>query len=89
MLLKPLPLPNHMRPIFIELTLLSGLKTWLQVSHIVSVTRIGKASYIRCSDDYPDADAASVVRTVQEDPEYIFTTLEALTHSAPNSPNNN
>ena len=89
MLLKPLPLPDPMRPIFIELTLLSGLKTWLQVSQIVSVTRIGKASYIRCTDDFPDADASSVVRTVVEDPEYIFETLNALTHSAPNSSNNN
>ena len=76
MLLKPLPLPDPMRPIFIELTLLSGLK-------------IGKASYIRCTDDFPDADASSVVRTVVEDPEYIFETLNALTHSAPNSSNNN
>ncbi len=78
-----------MRPIFIELTLLSGMKTWLQVSQIVSITRIGKATYVRCVDDFPDPDASNTIRSVQEDPEYIFTTLEALTHSAPNSPNNN
>ena len=83
------PLPKTMRPIFIELTLLSGMKTWLQVSQVVSITRIGKATYMRCVDDFPDPDASNTIRAVQEDPEYIFSLLEALTHKAPNSPTNN
>lgn len=68
-----------MRPIFLELTLLSGLKTWLQVSQIVSITRIGNATYVRCTDDFPNSEAANVMRTVQENPEYIFETLSTLT----------
>jgi hypothetical protein len=83
------PLPDTMRPIFIELTLLSGIKTWLQVSQIVSITRIGKATYVRCVDDYPDITSTNTIRSVMEDPDYIFNALSALTHSAPNSPNNN
>jgi hypothetical protein len=78
-----------MRPIFIELTLLSGIRTWLQVNQVVSITRIGKATYVRCVDDFPDPESSNVMRTVQEDPEWIFSQLEALTHKAPNSPTNN
>lgn len=83
------PLPNTMRPIFIELTLLSGIRTWLQVNQVVSITRIGKATYVRCVDDFPDPSSTNNIRAVQEDPEWIFSQLEALTHKAPNSPNNN
>jgi hypothetical protein len=83
-----------MRPIFIQLTNLSGVCFWLSVQHIISITRVGKATYVRCVDDYPDPDASNVVRCVVETPDEIFTLMGALVHTKPDLtnpdfPNNN
>ena len=72
-----------MRPAFIQLTNLSGISFWLSVNHIISLTRISKATYVRCSDDFPDPDASNVVRCVVETPEEILTMLGALVHTKP------
>lgn len=80
-----------MRPIFIQLTNLSGLSSWVSVQHIISITRIGKATYVRCTDDFPNPEASNVVRCVVETPDEIFTLMGALCHSKPdqdNLPNN-
>lgn len=66
-----------MPPTFIELTNLSGISFWLSINHIISITRIGKATYVRCVDDFPDPDASNVVRCVQETPEEIFNLMGA------------
>jgi hypothetical protein len=72
-----------MRPTFICLTNLSGISFWLNVNQIVSLTRISKATYVRCVDDFPDPDATNVVRCVQETPEEILQGLGALVHTRP------
>lgn len=72
-----------MRPIFIKLTNLSGISFWLSVNQIVSLTRISKATYVRCLDDFPDADATNVIRCVVETPEEILQALEAIVHIKP------
>jgi hypothetical protein len=80
-----------MRPIFICLTNLSGVLTWVSVQHIISITRIGKATYVRCTDDFPDPASSNVVRCVVETPDEIFTLMGALAHTKPdqdNLPNN-
>lgn len=80
-----------MRPTFIQLTLLSGLHTYISLQHIISLTRIGKATYVRCCDDFPNPEATNNVRCVMETPEEILELLGALAHSKPdqdNLPNN-
>lgn len=77
-----------MRPTFIQLTLLSGLQTYISLHQIVSLTRIGKATYVRCVDDFPNPEATNNVRCVQETPEEILELLGALAHSKPDLPNN-
>jgi hypothetical protein len=66
-----------MKHTFIQLTNLSGLTIWLNPSQIISMARVGKATYIRCTDDFPDADASNVVRCVTETPDQILTALDA------------
>lgn len=80
-----------MRPVFIQLTLLSGLQTYISLQHIISITRIGKATYVRCCDDFPDPDHTNNVRCIMETPEQVFQLAGALVHSKPdqdNLPNN-
>jgi hypothetical protein len=66
-----------MKHTFIQLTNLSGVTVWLNANQIVSLARIGKATYVRCTDDFPDSDASNVIRCVVETPDQILTSLDA------------